>query len=288
MKKGLVLLTVCSFFLTARSQERLQPGKIYNAGTPIYAPLVGLKARVPEGWFGTLPQGEEVFLLIPTTSQTGYMFINAHKQPLSDFPERWKQTFSLTDAITITLKDEPQIKDGKLCAEFDVMGTAEPAVAYAEALPGKEGFTIVFILLSPLKDYESFRKDFSVLVNSAALEEPTIGDKYGDLVWGAFLQNKHLMSYISAGHQREKNEVWLCVDGTFRSKIKAGKLASELKRQYRGTNKGTWRAEGTGKNGQLYLTFNSKEPLTLEMEISDDKIFLNGSRYFILENTTCK
>jgi hypothetical protein len=288
MKKGVFILVLFLSFQVLNAQERLQPGKIYDAGEELFAPMVGFRGIVPEGWFGTLPQEEEVFLMIPNTSKTGYMFINANRGDIEELSEAWMEDFSLTDEITISIKGKPTLKEGRLTGEFDVIGTQVPFVGFAEAMDGQHGFTISMILLSPVSEVENFKKDFMALVNSANMEKPSLGSRYDDFNWPEFLGNKYLMSYMSASHYREQNEVWLCGDGTFKSKIKSGGIVKGEKSPYKGRNKGTWRAEGKGSKGKLYLDFKKKNPLVVDMEIRDDKIFANGERFFALENTECK
>jgi hypothetical protein len=169
-----------------------------------------------------------------------------------------------------------------------VTGSREPFVGYAVAIEGGYGWTIGMILLAPTSQYEQYKKNFEQLIASSVVEEPSIGTLYGDFNWPEFLKNKYLMSYISSTQYKEQDEIWLCGDGTFRSKIKTkGKLVVE-KSPYKGTRKGTWTAEGIGEKGQLNLSSSKGESVSLSMEIKDDKIFINGGRFFALENNNCK
>jgi len=272
----------------ANAQDRLKPGQIYQQGQEIFAPMVGYKGVVPEDWFGTLPQGEEVFLMIPNGNANGYMFISANQYPISILKENWKHDFSLTDEIVISLKGETKIEGNKMTGEFDVTGAREPFVGYAEAIEGGYGWTVVMILLSPVSQQETYMKNFKQLLASSVIEEPSLGTMYGDFDWAKFLKNKYLMSYISSTQFKEQDEIWLCPDGTFRAKIKSkGRLVVE-KSPYKGNNKGTWTAEGVGENGLLHLMMPKSDDITLKMEIKDDKIFINGGRFFALESDSCK
>jgi hypothetical protein len=250
--------------------------------------MVGYKGIVPDGWFGTLPQEEEVFLMIPNGNEAGYMFINAHNVPLSRLKDDWLRDFSVTDEIIISIKGQPTIEGNRMWADFDVTGSREPFVGYAVAIEGGYGWTIGMILLAPTSQYEQYKKNFEQLIASSEVEEPSIGSIYGDFNWPEFLKNKYLMSYISSTQYKEQDEIWLCADGTFRSKIKTkGKLVVE-KSPYKGNRKGTWTAEGIGEKGKLNLSTSKDESVSLSMEIKDDKIFINGGRFFALENNDCK
>ncbi len=287
--KATFLLISLSFFLSVSfAQDRLKPGAIYQQGEEIFAPMVGYKGVVPDGWFGTLPQDEEVFLMIPNGNTNGYMFISANQYPISTLKENWKLDFSLTDEIVVSIKGVPKIEGNNMTADFDVTGTREPFAGYAVAIEGGFGWTIVTILLSPVSQKETYLKNFDQLLASSVIEKPSIGTIYGDFDWAKFLKNKYLMSYISSNQYKEQDEIWLCPDGTFRAKIKSkGRLVVE-KSPYKGNNKGTWTAEGIGEKGLLHLVLPKQNDVTLKMEIKDDKIFINGGRFFALEYNDCK
>lgn len=250
--------------------------------------MVGYKGVVPNGWFGTLPQEEEVFLMIPNGNAEGYMFINANHMDLAQLRKEWNYHLSLTDELVIKLKGEPVIEGNRMTGEFEVTGSRIPYTGYAVAIDGGHGWTLTMSILSPVDQYEGYRENFDQLVASSKVEAPSIGTIYGDFNWPEFLKNKYFMSYLSSVQYKEQDEIWLCADGTFRSKIKSkGKLVVE-KSEYKGKNKGTWHAEGIGEKGKLFLKLDKKNDVTLNMEIKDDKIFINGGRFFALENNECK
>ncbi len=288
MKKVFAVLILTIAYHISFSQDRLKPGAIYEQGQDIFAPMVGYRGVVPNGWFGTLPQEEEVFLMIPTGNANGFMFIHAHHEPLNRLKDDWKHDFSVTDEIVISIKGEAKIEGNRMWAEFDVTGSREPFVGYAEAIEGGYDWTVVMILLSPVDKYESYKENFDDLVASSKLEEPSIGTIYGDFNWAEFLKNKYLMSYLSSIQYKEQDEIWPCADGTFRSKIKSkGKLVVE-KSPYKGSKKGTWTAKGIGETGELILRLPKDPDVVLNMEIRDDKIFINEGRFFALEYAGCK
>lgn len=287
--KKLFISSILSFLmLNAFSQDRLKPGTIYQQGEQIFAPMVGYKGVVPEGWFGTLPQGEEVFMMIPNGNTRGFIFINAHKLPLNELEKIWTQEFQITETIKLSVKGEPVIDGNTLTSELTVSGSPEPFEGKAVAIEGGYGWTIGMILLSPVKKYEDFEKNFNQLLASSVVEAPSLETIYGNFNWAEFLKSKYLMSYLSSTQYTEQDELWLCPDGTFRTKIKSkGKLVTE-KSPYKGNTKGTWKAEGVGEKGSLILSTSKGATETLNMEIKEDKIFINGGRFFALEYNDCK
>ena len=288
MKPAFLLIVSFLVLYSSIAQDRLKPGAIYEQGQEIYAPMVGYRGVIPDGWFGTLPQEEEVFLMIPNGNADGYMFINANPMELSQLRKEWNNHLSLTDALVISLDGEPAIDGNRMTGNFEVTGSRVPYIGYAVAIDGGYGWTLTLSLLCPVEKYDDFKKNFDQLITSSIVEEPSIGTMYGDFNWPEFLKNKYLMSYLSSTQYKEQDEIWLCGDGTFRSKIKSkGRLVTE-KSPYKGNKKGTWTAEGIGEEGKLYLSLSKDGDVTLELEIKDDKIFVNGGRFFALENTECK
>ena len=288
MKSAFLLIVSFLVMSSSFAQDRLKPGAIYEQGQKIYAPMVGYRGVVPDGWFGTLPQEEEVFLMIPNGNSNGFMFINANHMELTQVEKEWHRDLSLTDELVISIKGEPKIEGNRMIGEFDVVGSREPFVGHAVAIDGGYGYTLTLILLSPISEYENYRKNFEQLVAASIVEEPSIGSMYGDFNWPEFLKDKYLMSYLSSTQYKEQNEVWLCGDGTFKSKIKTKGLLKVENSAYKGRKKGTWMAEGIGEKGTLHLYFTKNDDVVLDMEIKDDKIFVNGGRFFALKNTECK
>lgn len=278
---SLLVLSVCA-------QDRLKPGTIYQQGEQIFAPMVGYKGVVPDGWFGTLPQGEEVFMMIPNGNSKGFMFINAHKLPLSELQKMWQQEFQITETIKLNIKGDPVIEGNILTTVLNVSGAPEPFEGKAVAIEGGHGWTIGIILLSPTYKYEDHEKNFHQLLASSIVEAPSLETIYGNFKWSEFLKNKYLVSYLSSTQYTEQDEIWLCPDGTFRTKIKSkGKLVTE-KSPYKGNTKGTWQADGVGEKSKLVLTTSKGAIETLDMEIKEDKIFINGTRFFALDYQDCK
>lgn len=288
--RNIILLLLIPFFFEAVGQKRLESGKIYEQGQVIFGPRVGYKGKIPSGWYGTLPRGEEVFLLLPVSNQEAYMFINVHQKSLEQLKSDWKSEFALTPAITISLKGEAKIKLNKLFAEFNVTGTKDKSMAYAEGIDGGHGYTFVFILLAPARNFDTLMKSLRQLIDASTFEEPSITNLYDDFNWPEFVADKYFTSYISSRDIVEKNHIWICADGTFKTKIKSGGLIKIKgdRNTYKGTLKGTWTAEGIGPNGKLHLNFKKKPPLIIDLEIRDEKIYLNGFRYFGLYYSDCK
>jgi hypothetical protein len=205
MKSFLITLLLTIICLASNAQERLKPGAIYEQGDEIFAPRVGYKGVIPDGWFGTLPQEEEVFLLIPVGNAEGYMFINANPMDLNQLRKEWNNSLSLTDELVITLKGDPEMNGNRMTGDFEVIGSQKPYQAHAVSIDGGHGWTLSVALLCPVEKFNDFKKSFDQLLASSVVEEPSLGSIYGDFNWAEFLQNKYLMSYMSSTQFKEQD-----------------------------------------------------------------------------------
>jgi len=96
------------------------------------------------------------------------------------------------------------------------------------------------------------------------------------------------VTFTSYQHYKKENHLWLCADGTFKSKLNRKGLAKESSSKYYGKKKGTWKAEGVGATGKLYLSFKKLNEIEVQLEITDEKIHMNNERYFVMESPNCK
>ena len=121
--------------------------------------------------------------------------------------------------------------------------------------------------------------------------EPSLEDIFSDFDWKDFLQNKYGVTYESYQGYKKENHVWFCDDGTFRTQLnRKGKLARSERGDYSGKNSGNWTVEGIGAEGHLTLSFSKKnlEPVEVNLFIEENKIYMNGERYFLMDNQDCK
>ena len=166
MKKYIALMLIGLPIFQAQAQNRVKAGVIYQAGDTIESPLVGLKGIIPRGWYGTLPQGEEVFLLLPASNKWGYMFIDVRQKSLDEINEYWHSPVQVAQNVTATLKGETTRQNDQLTGEFNLSGAEVPAVGYAEAIDGHHGYTFVFMLAAPAGQLDEYKKDFRALVGT--------------------------------------------------------------------------------------------------------------------------
>ena len=297
MKYSLCLITIlASLQVVSQSNDRLRPGKLYNQGEEIYAPRVGVKSIIPKGWAGMVPQGAEVFLLMPQNGEGGEIYAASNfDDDLESAKSRWAEGVIIVNNIKVKSTEKSGMRgEDTYFSELEIIqhpGIKTSGRAYAEIKCGKYGNCVGVLLVYRGGSYESQKAAVTDFVENMQFVEPQDGDIYADFNWSEFLQTKYLTNFRYTDTSGKQNEIWLCSDGTFRSDIKRKGLAKAGDKDIRGKKKGTWRAEGTGPMGTLYLKINkTDEEAPIELRVEEDKFYSvsSGERVYIMENFECK
>lgn len=295
------ILTIALFILSvanvdAQLKGRIQPGKMYAAGDKIYAPKYGLHTVIPEGWEGTLPEGSEIFLLVPQEQIGGevFTFISFQKD-LKALEESWEQGVDLNETIKIKAVGEIIAEDNIISAEVVPAGHAvnKGNKGYVSAVCSPHGFCVTMLGIGPVQFYDRVQKAVTSFAENTTFTEPSYVSMYVDLNWKEYLSNKTLISWISfesaTGTGDKENVFELCKDGTFTGKIKKKGIFKQMDKKYNGRQSGTWIATGIGETGLLKLTFKKLPEVEVSLEIKEEgKVFINSERYFVGRSEACK
>jgi hypothetical protein len=270
------------------SQERLQPGKIYNPGEEINAPMIGLTATIPEGWAGYLPTDTEMLLLANIENPEGSIYALPFDDTMDDIKERLSLNikFEVENGIELAPKGDPFMRGEVLALEMIVKNSSETLLGYAEAKCADYGWCIVYLMITPEYMYEKSKKALIQFMDNSSMGEPTLGSLYANFDWPEKLKNKYIATYIKNPYVKARDQVWLCADGTFRSKLQQ-KGIGNLSKKHKGNRSGTWEGRGIGPTGELTLNFKKAAPINVQLELKDDKLFVNGHRFYVMEHN-CK
>ena len=270
------------------SQERLQSGRIYNPGEEINAPMIGLTAIIPEGWAGYLPTDTEMMMLANMENSEGTIYALPFDDTMDDIKERLSLNikFEVENGIELAAKGDPFMRGEVLALEMEVKNSTNNLLGYAEAKCADYGWCIVYLMITPEYMFEESKKTLIQFMNSSTMGEPTLGTIYANFDWPEKLKNKYITTFISNPYVKVKDQVWLCADGTFKSKLQQKNIGNLSKKQ-KGNRSGTWEGRGIGPTGELTLHFKKAEPLNVMLELKDDRLFINGHRFYVMEHN-CK
>ena len=272
---------------STHGQERLKPGRVYYAGDSIYAPVFGVKAVIPSGWIGILPQESWVFTLMTDRGDKDNIFVFGREEELSDILERWKQGIEVVQGVNAKMVSEPDIENDRIYAELVREDDPRKKIIGA-AHCGEYGTCITTFALTDDRDLEDIRTSVLEFSNSIHFVEPGVEHIYDNFQWEYYLKGKYIFSYQSNQMYKKENSVWLCPDGTFTSKLKRTGILKTEAEGFKGKKTGTYSISGVGKTGVLTLNFKKLGPVDVEFEIRDDKIFVNGIQQFISDHSMCK
>jgi hypothetical protein len=161
---------------------------------------------------------------------------------------------------------------------------------YLEAKCSPHGFCLSYMLMSNSSSFEAAKKALQQFVDNTTFAKPSTESPYLHFNWKKFLSGKVLLmtTFQETGQNKKENEVNLCSDGTFSSRItRKGIFKNEIK-GYQGSKKGTWEVKSKGDKASIVLSIPKLEPAEVTMEIRDEEIYVNGNRYFVGISEKCR
>ena len=294
-KFSIVILFVLLLSHVGYSQSpksRIRPGKLYETGEILFSPRFGFTAVVPEGWEGMLPRESEVFLLSTTTTTYGEIFVFGREQGnYNDMQKNWSSGFNLSETIKLKAIN-PVLDDGLMSAEVIGVGAYinKGNKGFVVSRCSESGPCIITLAIAPVQFYESVKKSAYTFMKNSSFQPPSTTSPYETFDWLEFLSNKALMTYQEVQGGKKENYVHLCADGTFTADLKKSGVFKNQNTQYRGKQQGKWSVAGKGQTTTIRFVFNDMKlpSAELELNVTDEKIFANGERYFVGHSDKCQ
>lgn len=286
----LILNILILFVVPSKAQNDERPTLRFNSGDLVHGPKSGATSRIPEGWMGVMPRGSELFLLLPNNGGDGEIYI--YRSPLIDENERranWQAGLDLGNGNV--LKSDGNIlrnEQGNLMSNLVLDEKTSHRKGYIELVCGEFGYCLSALVLAAPEKIPGMKEVLKSFLDELQWEDASDYVPYAQFNWQEFLSGKHLLNHDYVQQAKFENDLWLCPDGRFFSKVKRSGTLKGAAGQYKGKKKGTWEISSIGPTGQLVLNFDKLEPLEVTMEINDEKIYLNGKRHFVLNYSDCK
>lgn len=287
--KNLLILFFSFLSLISFGQQTIHPGQVYNQGDEIYVPKLGFTSTIPLSWMGTLPQNSSIFLLSSLKGIDGQIFVLGDTTNFETMKIGWNIGLELEEGRVLKSDGDIKVKNGVLSSKVILTGGQNKAyTGFIAARCGEYGRCIAALLTCEVRYLEEMKKSVHEFLGSVVFVDPIMKDEYDGYDWKQFLTNKQLIHYDNVIGSKSVNEVWLCEDGTFLSKLKrTGVVKGEIGK-YKGKHKGTWSTNSFGKTGTLRLNFDKLPPVEVDLLIEDNHIFLNGKRHVALAAAVCK
>lgn len=271
-------------------KNRIQPGRMYNAGDSIYTPRYGFSGVIPQGWVGVLPRETEVFLLNSSTGTFGEIFVfGREKTDLAQLAETWKAGVNISETVTLKATD-PKIEGDLLFAHAEAAGNYLPPKNYRAFAATRCGEACITVLAISLEENAELASA-SVLefLKTALLSTPREIDPYEGFDWKGFLSGKLLISYEGFIDGKQQTKINLCEDGSFRAAVSKKGIMKDNNPDYKGTMKGQWTVDGKNSEAVLTFTFEKKDlaPFVVNLKFVEEELYANGERHYASQTEKC-
>ena len=288
----IVALLLSSPLFAQLPTNRIKPAVMYHAGDTVHSPRLGVQSKVPQGWAGVLPRDTEVFLMTPQNNTVGEIYVVVNdKMDMQRQADLWKTGFELSPGLTLAPEGQI-IKRGS-----DIIGTAVKLAGantntnqgrfYVEAKCSPYGFCIVFLASADATTFDNVKKALQEVVDNTTFQAPSNESPYQRFNWNEFLKGKILMSMGYDDRSKRVDEIDLCADGTFQSKITRTGIFKDQAKGYTGSKKGTWTVKSQAEKATITFTFEKLDPVDIELIAKDEEVYIKGTRYFVGTSERC-
>lgn len=254
-----------------------------RAQTPVSA-QAGLTVQAPKGWRSTVADAKRIVMVGPDGDTT----IIATLDEATDATIRAQLTgpIDLGGGIVLTPTAQPRTIGDYASNDYAVRGTRIPgrAIVMVRRYPGGRAMALVGI--SPSATVESMRAVQARMMQTASVKTPP-APTGGALT--AYLKGRYLVRFYSGSGYHEKQEIWLCSDGSYAmSADGGGATAGVASGAFRGGHNGRWTASGAPSGGRLTLSAQDGRQLTFTVADGSDGLYLDGKRWLRGDNKRCR
>src|SRR6478736_3213251 len=217
----IVLLTFFNVYGQLPS-NRVKPGVIYEAGSTVRSPRLGLTTQIPKGWAGVLPGDAEVFLLVPQGMDIGEIYVVLNQNTdLSGQRKRWESGMQL-DGVKLQPDGQIGMRGSDILttnAKLNGQAANTQSKIYLEAKCSPAGFCLSFVSTADPSSFENVKKALQELVDHTSFGQVTNESPFANFDWKKFFSGKVLLVMGFENNSKRENEVDLCADGTFTSRM---------------------------------------------------------------------
>lgn len=272
--------------------NRIKPAVMYYAGDTVRSLRLGIQTRIPQGWAGVLPRDTEVFLLMPQDNTIGeiYAVVN-EKMDLKGQAQRWTAGMELDNGLTLQPEGEITARGSDVISAVGKIAGANAnnqSKIYAEAKCSPAGFCITYLAMADPRTFENVKMALQTFVDNTAFVQPSNESPYARFNWKKFLEGKILLAMEYGNNDKSIDEVDLCANGSFQSKITRTGIFKDLAKGYQGSKAGSWDVKSNGEKATISFTFKKLPSVDIEIEAKDEEIYIKGRRYFVGESERCR
>ena len=292
----LLIIAIQGSQALARAVE-ITPGIMYDAGTSLAAPDLGIEFSVPPGWRALLPQGTEVMVMAPDSADARMLLTAVPSSTEASLRQRMEQSQPL-DVNSRLVPVGDTVKKGKYFHQRYTLEGLNPQklAAQAYAVLGDNGTAFIAILLEP-RDREQYTMLTRDLVASIRFSTPAQNSTYiaaaENVDWQKTLTGRTLKYMQTSAGMSVTRTLNLCSDHTFSYRDSDNYASSDAMVNFSSTTRndqnGRWRIDGN----RLTLLWNdgteSRHVLSRRYVEDWDEwgTFVDDERWFSARNKAC-
>lgn len=268
----------------------IEPGVQYRGETTLRALEYGVSFVLPAEWAGVLPPDAEMFVMQGLTFEA-YILAGIEEMTLAEAQGLMAEEIDVGDGIVLHPAGAVTTDGSLLVADYSVTGAANPLIGQVVTIIGDHGFGIYFVAATEPDNRERLREAVTRISASVKLTdpvpaatEPEAGDVGG---WEQQLRGKKLSYFYTRTGYTEEDYLWLCADGRFYRSANSGGFGGGASGAFASQYGGRWQATGDAAGGTLRLAYNDGSTASYALSIEEEKLYLDGSRYF-REVTDCR
>jgi len=270
----------------AQQVQEIQPGVEYRGATTLQAPEFGISFLLPAGWVGGLPPDSEFFIMQHPSYQA-YVLASLDELTLTEAQQLMAAPINLGDGIVMRPAGEVATEGVTLRADYSVSGTPQPLEGQVVTIIGDHGYSAYFVVAAAPDDFEAVKAAVVNMSESVRLTAPVAAPAPAAGSWQEQLAGKKLSWFYTTSGYTEEDYMWLCPDGRFFRSADSGGFGGGASGAFSGRYAGRWEASGNAQVGTLTLQYNDGDVGSYELTIEDEKLYLDGKRWF-REYTDCR
>ncbi|MBX2844357.1 MAG: hypothetical protein KTR26_21505 [Flammeovirgaceae bacterium] len=253
----------------------------------------GISFNSPPGWQSQT--GENGFTFVsPDQKSLIFLIPNQDSKTIDQLKVAARQGI-IDQNIRLSMVGNPKAfgSNGISC-EFEGVYNQRQAKCYAVGILSPYGIGATILAISETIDYNEELKDLAIThAKSISFYQPKVAiDPTGNIAdWHQYLKGRKLEYYKTSTGFTDHIIFWLCSDGSFGRKDDTSSFSSGPISSFSGvaggSNAGKWTARGSGNIGTLVLQYNDGSSANHQVEIKDGKFYLDGVKYFRVENDRC-
>lgn len=275
---------LCLALAVVASGCSVAPPPAQAQGTTPVTVSEGLTLQTPRGWRATPADAKRIVMVGPDGDTT----IIATLDQASDAVIRAQLTapVDLGGGIVLTPTGQPRAVGDYVSNDYAVRGTRIPGKAVVMIRRQDAGRAMALIGISPAATVEAMRATQARMMQTAVVK-PAAAPTGGALA--AYLKGRYLVRFYSGSGYHEKQEMWLCSDGSYAmSADGGGATAGVASGAFRGGHNGRWSASGALGGGRLTLTAQDGRELSFSVADGSDGLYLDGKRWMRGDNSRCR